>query len=206
MWNGGMRAPVQEGRSGFRLPYPLLALAALLPVLLLAACGASTPAQAPLPGASYTNAEFQFSLTYPTGWKLNALPTPTEPAGTSGIPIPLTVVVSRAGSTQQSSPVVSNLTIAILDLRNPKTINPALLKVVTTRATNSAYHAVQLSGHTAYATQPQQQTILGTQQADTHTDYYLDTSSFEYHLSTDVLSGDSTDSAVASMLASFTLT
>ncbi len=77
---------------------------------------------------------------------------------------------------------------------------------MTTRATNNAYHTVQLAGHTAYATQPQQNTIYGTQQVDTHTDYYLDTTSFEYHLSTDALSGDSADSAVASMLASFTLT
>jgi hypothetical protein len=50
-----------------------------------------------------------------------------------------------------------------------------------------------------------QQDIYGSQQKATHTDYYLLTTSFEYHISTDVLAGDNADDAVKSMLASFTL-
>jgi hypothetical protein len=180
-------------------------LTALLPMLLIA-FGACAPAPPQKPGGTYTSSsEFHFSVSYPAGWEASAMAATAGAASQSSAPTPLTVVISRSSSAQETSPLVSNLTIAILDLRNPKAINPALLNVVTTRATNSAYHTVQLAGHTAYATQPQQQMVYGTQQVGTHTDYYLDTTSFEYHLSTDVLSGDSADSAIASMLASFTL-
>jgi hypothetical protein len=172
--------------------------------VLLAACGATTPSSAPQPlGGSYTNGAFHFSVTYPTGWQANEWPDAT-PAPSA--PTPLTVIITRSGATQGNSSLVSNLTIAILDLRNPKALNPDLLKAVNTRATNHAYHAVTLAGHTAYATQPVQQPIYGSQQIETHTDYYLLANSFEYHLSTDVLAGDQADDAIKSMLASFTLT
>jgi hypothetical protein len=120
--------------------------------------------------------------------------------------MPLTVIVTRSGATQANSSLVSNLTIAILDLHNPRAVNKDLLKIITTRATNPAYHAVPLAGHTAYATQPVQQPILDSQQVETHTDYYLLANSLEYHLSTDVLAGDQADDAIKGMLASFTLT
>lgn len=172
--------------------------------LLLAACGANQPASPPQPlGGSYTNAQFHFSLTYPAGWQANELPNPSP---TAAAPTPLTVIVTRSGAAQANNGLVSNLTIAILDLHHPESLNSDLLKAVTTRATNPAYHAVTLAGHTAYATQPVQQAIYGTQQMETHSDYYLQTNGYEYHLSTDVLAGDGADDAIKSMLASFTLT
>lgn len=181
----------------------ILGLLALI-ALLLPACGTSAPKPEQHLGGLYVNAAFQFSLTYPDGWKVNEFPSPTAPA--RGAPIPLTVVVTRSGSVQETSPLVSNLSIAILDLRNPKAVNADLLKTVMSRSTNSAYHAVPLAGRTAYATQPQQQTIYGTPKVETHTDYYLLTKSFEYHLSTDALAGDQADDALKEMLASFALT
>jgi hypothetical protein len=154
----------------------------------------------------YASGDYHFSVSFPEGWKANEWRDPTPPAGTSGAPIPLTVIVTRTGSTQANNSLVSNLSIAILDLRTPSAVNPDLLKVVTTRASNPAYHAVTLAGRTAYATQPVQQDIYGSQQKATHIDYYLLTTSFEYHISTDVLAGDDADDAIKGMLASFTLT
>lgn len=201
----GERARSESAR---RVPHSFvvlaLALMALASVVLLAACG--TPSAQHYASGVYANAAYHFSLTYPDGWNVNVMPSPTAEAGGGGAPIPLTVVVTRSGSLQEASPLVSNLTIAILDLRNPQAVNADLLHTVKSRSTSSAYHAVPLAGHTAYATQPQQQTIYGTQQTETHTDYYLLTQSFEYHVSTDVLAGDQADQAIAGMLASFTLT
>ena len=185
------------------LPLLMLALAALLS-LLLAACG--TPSQQQFLGTEYSNGPYHFSVTFPDGWKFTPLPDPTPPAGASGGPASFTVIYTHATATQANSSLVSNLTITILDLHNPRAVNKDLLKVINSRATDPAYHAVQLAGHTAYATQPVQQPILDSQQMETHTDYYLLANSFEYHLSTDVLAGDQADDAIKGMLASFTLT
>jgi hypothetical protein len=190
-------------------PTLMLALASLLSLLLsilLAACGANSQAPRQFPGSVYVSGDYHFSLMFPNGWKVNEWRDPTPPAGASGAPMPLTVIVTRASATQANSSLVSNLTIAILDLHNPRAVNKDLLKVITTRATNPTYHAVPLAGHTAYATQPVQQPILDSHQIETHTDYYLLANSLEYHLSTDVLGGDQADDAIKGMLASFTLT
>jgi len=195
----GTRRP---GRRGFSAA---LSLAILALSLSFAGCGGTvSDGRAPLLGGSYTNAQFRFSVTYPAGWKVNESRDATPSQGASLFP--LSVSITRAGATQDNSSLVSNLTISILDLHNPGALDKTLLKTVTTRATNSAYHAVTLADRTAYATQPLQQTILGSQQMATHTDYYLQANSLEYHLSTDVLSGDSADDAMKAMLASFTLT
>ncbi len=201
------RASATERASRERLPRCalVLALVALLSVLL-AACGATSQAPQQFPGKGYSNGTYHFSLTFPDGWYANELPNPTPLVGASGAPAPFTVIFTHSGATQANSSLVSNLTIAILDLHNPRAINKDLYKVITTRATNPAYHAVPLAGHTAYATQPVQQPILDSQQIETHTDYYLLANSLEYHLSTDVLAGDRADDAIKGMLASFTLT
>lgn len=178
----------------------MLALVAL--PLLLGACGATTAQPPALLGGSYTNAQFRFSVTYPSDWQVNE----SRDSSTTSTIFPLSVSITRAGATQANSSLVSNLTISILDLHNPKALDPNLLKMVTGRATNPTYHAVQLAGRTAYATQPLRQPILGSQQMATHTDYYLQANSLEYHLSTDVLSGDNADDAVKGMLAGFALT
>jgi hypothetical protein len=116
------------------------------------------------------------------------------------------VEITRSSTSQAISSIVSNLTIAVLDLRDPQLVDKDLLKAVTTRSANPAYHAVKLAGLTAYATAPLQQTFPNGGQTITHVDYYLLVNNIEYHISTDAVSGDKADDDLASMLASFTLT
>jgi hypothetical protein len=72
-------------------------------------------------------------------------------------------------------------------------------------------HAVTLSGLAGYASNPLQQSLPGangtpTAVTDTHTDYYVVHGGYEYHLTTDAVSGEGTDANLQSMMASFTIT
>jgi hypothetical protein len=116
------------------------------------------------------------------------------------------VTITRSSTSQVISSIVSNFTVALLDLRNPQLVNKDLLKAATTRSANPAYHAVKIAGLTAYATAPVQQTLPNGGQVITHVDYYLLVNNIEYHISTDAVSGEKADADIASMLASFTLT
>jgi hypothetical protein len=149
--------------------------------------------------------QYHFKITFPSGWKANTIADPTATATTNPV-FPLTVTITRSSTSQATSSIVSNLTVAVLDLRYPQLVDKDLLKTVTTRSANPAYHAVKLAGLTAYATAPLQQTLPNGGQVITHADYYLLVNNIEYHISTDAVSGDQAGSDLASMLASFTLT
>jgi hypothetical protein len=168
--------------------------------LLVSACGATTTPPPALAGGVYSKPAFHFSLTYPSGWSVNE-----EDDASSSI-FPLTVIVTRSSAAATDGTLTSNLSIAILDLHNPQAVDKDLLKTVTSRATDTAYHAVTLAGHTAYATDPLQQAIYGSNQTATHTDYYLQANELEYHISTDVIAGDNADQAIHDMLASLMIT
>lgn len=208
-----------------RIPWLMLAttLPLVLLTLLLAACGgAATPTPPPAPSGSYTSTVYHFALTYPSGWKTSDClywdqqtyqcdSSPPVSGPRMGL---LAVALAKPDASANANGLVSNLTIAVLDLRNPQSIGRDLLQTIMTRSSNKAYHGVPLAGHTAYTTGPIQQPIYtltpqptpGSRQSETHTDYYLLINSFEYHLSTDVLAGDQADDAIKSMLASFSLT
>jgi hypothetical protein len=187
-------------RTGRRAALPLLVLWLTLMTLAVTGCGATTSGLPQLPGNTYTSAAYHFSVTYPSGWLVNE-----EDDQASAI-FPLTIIVTRSGTTATDGSLVSNLTIAILDLRNTQALDKDLLKTVTSRATDSTYHAIRLAGHTAYATDPVQQAIYGTSQSATHTDYYVEANQFEYHISTDVIADDNADAAIQGMLSSLTIT
>jgi hypothetical protein len=149
--------------------------------------------------------QYHFKIAYPNGWKANIVTDSTETATANPV-FPLTLAITRSSASQAISSIVSNLTVAVLDLRDPQLVDKDLLKTVTTRSANPAYHAVTIAGLTAYATAPVQQTLPNGGQTITHVDYYLLVNEIEYHISTDAVSGDRADNDLTSMLASFTLT
>ena len=182
------------------------ALIVVWTLIVLTSCGVSSAASPQFSGGTYESPpQYHFKLSYPNGWKSNIIDDATGTPVANPV-FPLTVEITRSSTSQAISSIVSNLTVAVLDLRDPQLVDKDLLKAVTTRSANPAYHAVKLAGLTAYATAPLQQTFPNGGQTITHVDYYLLVNNIEYHISTDAVSGDKTDDDLASMLASFTLT
>src|SRR5258708_2962807 len=95
-WRKRASAIGHAGREGRPRCALVLAFVALLS-LLLAACGATSQAPQQFPGSVYVSGDYHFSLMFPNGWKANEWRDPTPPAGTSGAPMPLTVIVTRSG-------------------------------------------------------------------------------------------------------------
>jgi hypothetical protein len=185
--------------TSFALPLVVAAL------LVLTGCGASNASAPQFSGGTYESpSQYHFKVSFPNGWKANVV---ADAAATTTNPVfPLTVEITRSSTSQAISSIVSNLTVAVLDLRNPRLVDKDLFKTVTTRSANPAYHAVSIAGLTAYATTPLQQTFPNGGQTITHVDYYLLVNNIEYHISTDAVSGDKADGDLASMLTSFALT
>ena len=182
------------------------ALIVMWTLFVLTSCGVSSAASPQFSGGTYESPpQYHFKLSYPNGWKANLIADSTATPIANPV-FPLTVEITRSSTSQAISSIVSNLTVAVLDLRDPQLVDKDLLKAVTTRSANPAYHAVKLAGLTAYATTPLQQTFPNGGQTITHVDYYLLVNNIEYHISTDAVSGDKADDDLASILASFTLT
>jgi hypothetical protein len=196
--------PIYWARSSARWIGTVSFVAAL--AFALASCGASSAPAPPFNGGTYQSPpQYHFKVAFPSGWKVNPIADPTATTTTNPV-FPLTVTITRSSTSQVISSIVSNFTVALLDLRNPQLVNKDLLKAATTRSANPAYHAVKIAGLTAYATAPVQQTLPNGGQVITHVDYYLLVNNIEYHISTDAVSGEKADADIASMLASFTLT
>jgi hypothetical protein len=184
--------------------WAVIAITLAWALLVLASCGASSEPPPQFSGGTYESPpQYHFKVSFPDGWKTNIV---ADSTATTNAAFPLTVVISRSSTSQAISSIVTNLTIAVLDLRNTQLVDKDLLKTVTTRSANPAYHAVTVAGLTAYASAPLQQTLPNGGQTITHVDYYLLVNNIEYHISTDAVSGDKADGDLASMLASFTLT
>src|SRR5262249_40873389 len=114
-------------------------------LLLLAGCGASGAPAPQFSGGTYQSPpQYHFKVSYPNGWTANVVADATSaPAN----PVfPLTVEITRSSTSQATSSIVSNLTVAVLDLRNAHLVDKGLLKTVTTRSANPAYHAVKIAG------------------------------------------------------------
>src|SRR5215470_6444133 len=116
-------------------------------LLVLAGCGVSSSPAPEFNGGTYESpSQYHFKVSYPNGWKANVV---ADPSNTTTNPVfPLTVEITRSSTSQAISSIVSNLTVAVLDLRNPQLVDKDLLKTVTTRSANPAYHAVKLAGLT----------------------------------------------------------
>jgi len=171
-----------------------------LAVVALAACGRSAPPlQAPI-GGVYTSKEYHFSVTYPSGWQVN------NSSGTvASSTIPLEIVITRVNAQASGGAQVSSFTVAVFNAHNKDVaaeINNLLLQA---HAAKSTLKPITIGGINGYQDKSVQTTIPGSQITDTHTDYYLLTSNYEYQISIDALSSDNVTGVLQAMLQSFTL-
>lgn len=162
--------------------------------LSLAACGQNAAPPPKFSGGVYTNAQFHFRVSYPQGWKVNVQPSP------SGV-VPLTIYITRSDAVSTPGAPVSTLTIAVFDAHNKD-----IAASIKSLAGDAKLRKITLAGQAAFQSAPAQQSVPdSTTITDTHTDYYLVTPNWEYQISTDAISGESADSALTSMVQSFTL-
>lgn len=156
--------------------------------LLTAACGGPS-----LPAGVYTNQQYHFKVSYPTGWQVNVSQQPDASA-------PLIVIITRSDAHSTAGSIISSLTIDVLKLSD--TGGP---QVAAQLAQDKSLTTVTLAGLTAYRDQPTRQQGAGNESAYavTHTDYFIVQGAYEYQMSIDALSGD--ESALDTMARSFTI-
>lgn len=186
-----------------------LALAGLLLTLLLAACGASTPALPSSPGGTYTNAEFHFSITYPSGWVANEVRAPLglpQATPSAALAIPLTVVITQTGTEQIDSALLSSFTVTVLNADNAAIASSITAQKAQASGATPTLTTVTLAGQSAWQAQSVTQQLPDSNQSATHTDYFLLHGAYEFQLSTDAIAGGGADAALAAMLKSFSFT
>ena len=170
-----------------------VALATLLG-LALAACGQTAALPPTFTGGVYANTQYHFKVTYPDGWKVNAQ------SFTSTI-LPLTVTITRSSAVNTPGAPISTLTIAVFNVHDAN-----IAKSIKALPADKTLQKTTLAGLPAYASASVPQQVPSSTITDTHTDYYLVTTSWEYQLSTDAVSGEDASSALQSMITSFSLT
>lgn len=165
--------------------------------LSLAACGQSAAPPPTFSGGVYTNTQLHFSVSYPQGWKANAQPSPSSV-------VPLTVYITRSDAVSTPGAPVSTLTIAVFNAHDKD-----IAASIKSLAGDKTLRKITLAGLAAFQSAAAPQAVPGSQSdsstTDTHTDYYLVTPDWEYQLSTDAISGENAESALTSMVQSFTL-
>lgn len=209
---------VVSGRSGARRAAALWLVAGAL-CLLLAGCGRATT-QPPRPSqGTFTSAQYHFRVSYPVGWVANACPSAQAGADACGgfhvvgpggqstsIPFqpsqinPLTLTITRATARPADGSFISTFTVAVFTLSDPTIAHDASIL-----ATDTSKHQVALAGMAAYMSTPLRQQVPGSDVMATHTDYYLVHGAYEYQISTDAVSNDQADTALVSILRSFTI-
>lgn len=209
-----------RGRGGWPRLGVARAVAALALSVALAGCGQTfTSNLRPLPGGTYASATFHFKITYPSGWGYTVLSCGSDQQGGSGCdslhgsapstgaaPIPLQLTITREGALTTGAPAVSALTLSVLDMSDSYVASAA-----AGLASDKSLHQMPLAGTTAFVSAPIQQAIPGSNgtpsaTTDTHTDYYLVHGAFEYQMSVDALSGDSSADVLQAMVQSFVFT
>jgi len=185
---GGLSMPKARcGAGAGRWQVGALAVVALL-CLALQACG--NPSAPNPPAGVYTSAAYGFTVSYPVGWKANAL------AAVTSAPLILIITKSATGGTPGAQ--VSTFTLDVLSLKNSAfAANAALLPK------DKALTHITLAGQPAYRDTPVAQQTQGSSVVVTHTDYYLLHGAYEYQISTDAVAGDAT--AVQGIVNSFAL-
>jgi hypothetical protein len=192
----------------------------LLLLVALGACGTTQNYVAPpLPGGTYTSAPYHFKIQYPAGWSatvagcdatqvtgsgcatLGGTATSNQPSAA-----PLQITITHTAQHTTTAPTVSTFSITVLDLSVASVAAQA-----AGIAQDTGLHPTNLAGLPAYASTPSQQALPGaggTPSAtlvDVHTDYYLVHGGYEYLISVDMLSGDSSQADLDAMLRSFAL-
>ena len=147
----------------------------------------------PLPGGVYTNAQFHFSVQYPSGWN----PTVTKTESTVSM---LGVSITRSSDLSGHGSVVSTFAIVVFDAGNA-----TIAKSIKNLPQQAGIRSMTIAGKQAYATTPVTQAAPGSVSV-THTEYYVVSGGYEYQLSTDAIQGDGADDALHQMLQSFQIT
>ncbi|MGZ6348999.1 MAG: hypothetical protein ACXWQ8_05770 [Ktedonobacterales bacterium] len=189
----------QRRAGGGRINVRVVLGLCMLVSIALAGCR-STSSQPALPGGTYRNDTFHFSVSYPPGWQVNVAPAATASHG-----IPLHVVITRTSTLQTTNALISNCSIVVLNPRDAEIatqIKPLKDRILSK---DTHLHAILLGGQSGYREEPVQQQIPGTPANDTHTNYYLLLSDYVYEISTDAISSDSAGAVLQSMVASFTI-
>jgi hypothetical protein len=190
-----IRRRLVSGRTNVQVALGLCMLVSIA----LAGCR-STTSRPSLPGGTYRNDTFHFSVSYPEGWQVNVAPAATASQG-----IPLHVVITRTSTLQTTNALISNCSILVLNPRDAgiaEQIKPLKAHI---QNKDTHLHAILLGGQSGYREEPVQQQIPGTQANDTHTNYYLLLNEYVYEISTDAISSDNAEEALQSMIASFTI-
>ncbi len=172
----------------------MLGMLALALVLSLSACRASPTAPRKLPGGTYTNARFHFTVDYPAGWQVNVQPQSSAFA-------PLSLSITRSGELKSNGSLVSTFGVTIFNATDP-----TLAATIAKMKTDKTMHATTIAGLPGYQAAPMAQQLPGGQSTVTHTEYYVVHDTYEYQLSTDAVQGDNADDALAGMLKSFSIT
>jgi hypothetical protein len=181
-----------------------------LTMLALAGCGRSMPPPPAASGGAYTSTTYHFRFSYPSGWEVS---TPqqtgwdgnTPTSATPSASVPLEIVATRIDAQAAGGGQVSSFTVIAFDVRDATVASnmKQLEKQFTARG--SKYIPTTISGIKGYQLNESPTTIPGSQVTDTHCDYYIITTAFEYQISTDALSDDNATSALQGMLTSFTV-
>lgn len=189
--SGAVRAAGRRGAGGLAV----LTLALLL-ALAVSGCRLKTATVKPtaLPGGVYTNAQYHFSVRYPTGWNPNVVATGSAVA-------PLQVTITRSSDLSGNGSVVSTFTIAVFNATDT-----TIAKTITNLPKQAGVEKITLAGMPAYKNPSASQQIPGSSVTVTHTEYDLITGGYEYQLSTDAVQNDGADSALNGMLSGFQIT
>jgi hypothetical protein len=171
-----------------------------LALLALAACGHSMPPPPAASGGVYTSAAYHFRLTYPSGWEVST-PTGTAPS----LAIPLEIVVTRVNAQAAGGGQVSSFTVVVFDAQDATVTSQIKSLEKQVHSAGSKYLPITISGVRGYQSNQSPTIIPGSQITDTHTDYYLITTDYEYQISTDALSDDNAAGTLHAMVQSFTL-
>jgi hypothetical protein len=163
-------------------------------VLGLSACRASATAPRKLPGGTYTNTRFHFTVDYPAGWQVNVQPQSSTFA-------PLSLSITRSGELKSNGSLVSTFGVTIFNAADP-----TLAAFIAKMKTDKTLHATTIAGLQGYQAAPVARQLPGSQSTVTHTEYYVVHDTYEYQLSTDAVQGDNADDALAGMLKSFSIT
>jgi len=171
----------------------------VLAVAALSACRSAPPPPA-VAGGTYTSTTYHFSVAYPSGWQVNT------PAGTvSSTTVPLEIVITRIDAQAAGGAQVSSFTVAIYNA-NDKVAAAEINQLLNeAHQANSPLQPITIAGKSGYQSKPVAGTVPGTEVTDTHVDYYLITTNYEYQISIDALSSDNSMPALQGMLKSFTL-
>lgn len=163
-------------------------------LVLVAGCRNTSPAVPQLPGGTYTNTQFHFSVHYPDGWQVNVAPQ-------SSPFVPLNLTITRTGDVQSKGALISTFSVTIFNAADKAMATPiARLK------SDKTLRATTIGGLAGYQATPVTQPIPGAQGSVTHTDYYVLHDTYEYQVSTDSVQSDSADDAMRTMLQSFAIT